>query len=242
MHGRWWPGDPKAPKRERSVTLTDPSVDLLRAHRAHQAERLLAIGHRVTDDDFVFCDDAGEALWGRHVTTRVFQPVLRSAELPPIRFHDLRHTFATLQLAAGTNPKIVSEVLGHKDVAITLGRYSHALPTMQVEAIGRLDAMLGRSPLETPIEASGAAPEEPDLWLHQDSGAASARPLNRHKGPDKGPNRYRQPAKRPDPSVDRAENGEFGTAYWIPSESSHASQPRSRSATRRNMRRMRQDR
>ena len=98
-------------------TAYDPTIDLLRTHRAHQAERLLAIGHRVTDDDFVFCDGAGEPLWGRHVTTREFQPLLRQAELPPIRFHDLRHTFATLQLAAATNPKIVSEVLGHKDVA-----------------------------------------------------------------------------------------------------------------------------
>lgn len=56
----------------------------------------------------------------------------------------LRHTFATLQMAAGTNPKIVSEVLGHKEIAITLDRYSHALPTMQATAMARLDAILGR--------------------------------------------------------------------------------------------------
>jgi integrase len=147
----------------------------------------LAIGHRVTDDGFVFSDDAGEPLWGRHVTTREFGPLLRQAELPPIRFHDLRHTFATLQLTAGTNPKIVSEVLGHKDVAITLDRYSHAMPTMQVEAMGRLDAILGRSAPETLNEASGPAPLEPALWLDQESGAASSRPLNRYKGPGKGP-------------------------------------------------------
>ncbi len=70
--------------------------------------------------------------------------LLRRAGLPLIRFHDLRHTFATLQLAAGTNPKIVSEVLGHKEVAITLDRYSHALPTLQTQAMARLDAILGR--------------------------------------------------------------------------------------------------
>jgi len=64
---------------------------------------------------------------------------------PRIRFHDLRHTFATLQLAAGTNPKIVSEMLGHKEVHITLDRYSHALPTLQAEAMGRLDVILGRT-------------------------------------------------------------------------------------------------
>jgi integrase len=103
--------------------LTAPTVDLLRAHRARSAERMLALGHALSDDDLVFCDDAGLPLWGRHVTTRQLKPLLRDAGLPPIRFHDLRHTFATLQLAAGTNPKIVSEVLGHKEVAITLDRY-----------------------------------------------------------------------------------------------------------------------
>jgi Phage integrase family len=95
---------------------------------------MLAVGHALTDDDLVFCDDAGQPLWGRHVTTRQLKPLLRDAGLPPIRFHDLRHTFATLQLAAGTNPKLVSEVLGRKEVAITLDRYSHALPTLQARA------------------------------------------------------------------------------------------------------------
>ncbi len=83
--------------------------------------------------------------WGRHVTTRQLRPLLRRAELPRIRFHDLRHTFATLQMAAGTNPKIVSEMLRHKDVQITLDRNSHSLPTLQAEAMGRLDVILGRA-------------------------------------------------------------------------------------------------
>jgi integrase len=83
---------------------------MLRAHRIRQAKRLLAIGHRVTADDLIFTDAVGDPLWGRHVTTRQLEPLLRRAELPRIRFHDLRHTFATLQLAAGTNPKIVSEI------------------------------------------------------------------------------------------------------------------------------------
>jgi integrase len=218
MHGRWWLGDPKTPKSERSVTLTEPTLDLLRAHRAHQAERLLTIGHRTTDDDFVFSDEAGEPLWGRHVTTREFGPLLRRAELPPIRFHDLRHTFATLQLAAGTNPKIVSEVLGHKDVAITLDRYSHAMPTMQAEAMGRLDAMLGRAAVDAP-EVDDEAPEEPTLWLDQPSGTAPAQPLTGHKGADKGADKgassCRRATERPDLSSDRAETGEFGTAYRI---------------------------
>jgi hypothetical protein len=157
------------------------------------------------------------------------------------RFHDLRHTFATLQLAAGTNPKIVAEVLGHKDVAITLDRYSHALPTMQVEAMARLDAMLGRSLLDAPDVGEGEAPA-PNLWLDDEPGASPDAPRTRRKGSYKGSSAEILGNKRPDPSVDRADEGEIGTAYRIPSETSHASQPRTPRTAKRHMRRMRQDR
>ncbi len=240
LHVRWWLGEPKTTKSARSIDLTDPTLDLLRTHRAHQAERRLAIGHRVTDDDFVFSDDAGEPLWGRHVTTREFGPLLRQAELPPIRFHDLRHTFATLQLTAGTNPKIVSEVLGHEEVAITLDRYSHALPTLQVEAMGRLDAVLGRSPLDVPDEGP-ADPSQTELWVDQAPASWSAFDGGSDKGPDKGPAGPRRATRKPDPSVNRADEGEVGTAYRIPGEMSHVSQLRTPSASKRHMRRMRQD-
>ena len=77
----------------------------------------------------------------------------------------MRHTFATLQPTAGTNPKMLSEVLGQKEVGITLDRYSHVLPTLQAEAMGRLDAVLGRSPLDRPA----AAPDEAvELWVDED--------------------------------------------------------------------------
>jgi Phage integrase family len=124
------------------------------------------------EDDLVFCDAAGEPLWGRHLTTLSFKAILRRAGLPLIPFHDLRHTFATLQLAAGTNPKIVSEVLGHKEVAITLDRYSHALPTLQTTAMARLDAILGRG--------DDAAPKD-----ELDKGSNKGSPPSRQK--PKGP-------------------------------------------------------
>lgn len=106
MDGRWWLGEPKTAKSQRAIDLTVPTLELLRAHRTRQAERLLAMGHRLTADDLIFCDVAGEPLWGRHVTTRQLKSLLRWAELPPIRFHDLRHTFATLQLAAAPTPRL----------------------------------------------------------------------------------------------------------------------------------------
>lgn len=64
------------------------------------------------------------------------------AKLPSIRFHDLRHTSATLLLSAGVHPKIVQERLGHSQISVTLDIYSHVLPTMQVEAAGRMEQML----------------------------------------------------------------------------------------------------
>jgi integrase len=68
------------------------------------------------------------------VTARRFKPLLKLAGLPQIRFHDLRHTCATLLLSENVNPKIVSEMLGHATIAITLDTYSHVLPTMQESA------------------------------------------------------------------------------------------------------------
>jgi len=90
----------------------------------------------------VFTDEFGEPLTGSRITERRRQPLLRREGLPPIRFHDLRHTAATLMLTAGVNPKVVSEMLGHTSVGITLDRYSHAMPTMQAEAVRRLDDVL----------------------------------------------------------------------------------------------------
>lgn len=144
MGGRWWLGEPKTSKSRRSIDLTEATMAVMRTHRRRQAERLLAIGHRVRDQDLIFTDAAGEPLHGRHVTNRSFYRILEDAALPRIRFHDLRHTAATLMLAGGVNPKIVSEMLGHATVTMTLDTYSHVLPTMQAEAVRKLDIILGR--------------------------------------------------------------------------------------------------
>ena len=103
-------------------------------------------------------------------------------------------------------------MLGHKDVAITLDRYSHALPTMQVEAMGRLDAMLGRSPLDAPDVGEEKAPAS-QLWLDEVPDEWAARASTRDKGADKGAGGGLRATKGPDLSSDRADEGEFGTAY-----------------------------
>jgi integrase len=97
-------------------------------------------GHR--DVPWVFCDTQGGPLRRSHFHERTFKPLLDEAGLPAIRFHDLRHTSATLLLSAGVHPKVVQERLGHSQISVTLDTYSHVLPTLQLEAAGKLDALL----------------------------------------------------------------------------------------------------
>ena len=79
----------------------------------------------------------------RHnLVNRSFKPLLRRAGLPDIRFHDLRHTCATLMLAVGTNTKVVQETLGHADLSVTLDTYSHLLPNMQDEVAEKINELL----------------------------------------------------------------------------------------------------
>ena len=78
----------------------------------------------------------------QNVLRRSFRPILEAAEIDGFRFHDLRHTAATLMLRAGVHPKIVSERLGHAKVAITMDLYQHALPSMQRDAARSVEALL----------------------------------------------------------------------------------------------------
>lgn len=75
---------------------------------------------------------------------RSFRPILIKAELPIIRFHDLRHSAASLLLILGVHAKVVQELLGHSQISVTLDTYSHVLPSMQEEAMGRLNTLLSR--------------------------------------------------------------------------------------------------
>jgi integrase len=77
-----------------------------------------------------------------HLRKREFAPLLRRAGLPHIRFHDLRHTAASLLLRRGVNPKIVSELLGHANIGITLDIYSHVTPDMQQAYARTMDEVL----------------------------------------------------------------------------------------------------
>ena len=136
LHGQFRLKEPKTAKSRRRIDLPKMAVDALHDHR----RRMLAEGNAGAVQ--VFCDTAGGYLRQSNVHRRSMAPLMVAAELPRIRFHDLRHTAATLLLLAGENPKVVSERLGHASIEITLNVYSHVLPTMQKEAARKIDAML----------------------------------------------------------------------------------------------------
>ena len=81
----------------------------------------------------------------RNLLRRQFAALLKRAGLPPMRFHDLRHTAATLLMSRGVHPKVVSEILGHSGVGITLDRYSHVSETMQSAAALVMSTLLGQA-------------------------------------------------------------------------------------------------
>jgi integrase len=79
---------------------------------------------------------------------------LEKADLPDIRFHDLRHSAATLLLSLGVHPKVVQELLGHTQISVTMDIYSHVLPSMQQDAVSRLNSLLLRRE-EGPVGKDG---------------------------------------------------------------------------------------
>ncbi len=135
-------GEPKSAKSRRRVALTKTAVDALRRHRVRQTEERLKVGPYWTDLDLVFTNHVGGPVNAGNLRRRSFWPLLDRACLPRIRFHDLRHTAATLMLGRGIHPKIVSEMLGHSQIAITLDLYSHVTETMQRDAARELDVLL----------------------------------------------------------------------------------------------------
>ncbi|MFJ8071279.1 site-specific integrase [Peribacillus sp. NPDC096447] len=90
------------------------------------------------DNDLVVCTKNGNWVHSNNFR-RAFKVTADQLDIPKIRLHDLRHTHATFLLEYKVNPKIIQERLGHKNVNITLNTYSHALPSMQLEAAGKFD-------------------------------------------------------------------------------------------------------
>ena len=132
--------EPKTAKSKRQIALPDFVVAALKLHEVKQQELRLKMGQRWQDKGLVICNHFGGFIGTAFLTTR-FKKLLGLAGLPNVRFHDLRHSAATLLFAMGVHPKIVQELLGHSSVAITMDVYSHALPSMHQEAMRKMDSL-----------------------------------------------------------------------------------------------------
>lgn len=140
---RYVEAQPKTDKSRRSVMLPSITTELLKQHRIHQLEAKLQAGEFWEEHDLVFCTSLGTPLNPNKVLER-FKTVLKKAGLPDMRFHDLRHSAATMLLSVGVHPKVVQELLGHNQISMTMDTYSHVLPTMQKDAMDKMnDALQG---------------------------------------------------------------------------------------------------
>lgn len=133
-------GTPKSGKA-RTVALDEGTVSTLRQHRRRQLEERMAWGAAWEDTGALFTKEDGSALHP-HTLVWHFKKAQRSAGVPRLRLHDLRHTHATLALQAGVHPKVVQERLGHSSIAITLDLYSHVVPGMQEDAAAKVGAVI----------------------------------------------------------------------------------------------------
>lgn len=141
-NGRWETKEPKTGKGRRTIVLAKTTTSLLQQHRRLQAAERLRAGATYSDHGLVFAAANGSPLDWRLVAQRHFHRIIKAAGLPHIRPYDLRHTCATLLIAAGENVKVVSERLGHSTAAMTLDVYTHVLPDMQEAATARLERLL----------------------------------------------------------------------------------------------------
>jgi integrase len=133
--------EPKTARGRRTVALDDLTVDALRAHQDRQTKDIEAGGELVERTGYVFVREDGHPYHPERIS-QMFVELTKKAELPPIRLHDLRHTAATMALAAGVHPKVVQERLGHANINITLDTYSHVVEGMQDEAAAKVAGLL----------------------------------------------------------------------------------------------------
>jgi integrase len=133
-------GEPKTTAGRRRVALPASTVERLRRHATKQKELWLSVGPGYADRDLVFATVNGTPIHP-NTLSRAYAKLIERAGVPRIRFHDLRHTSATLLLASGEHPKVVQERLGHASISETLDRYSHVSPDMQQRAAARFDAI-----------------------------------------------------------------------------------------------------
>jgi integrase len=149
----WVFADPKTRKGRRTIKLGDEILQLLRAHKKHQEAQKVVAGELWMENCLIFPSSRGTPL-NQSNLRKEFLKILDGAKLPPIRFHDLRHTAASLMLNNGVPPIVVASRLGHSKPSITLNVYGHLYKETQTDAAKIMDNLvtpikLDMSELET---------------------------------------------------------------------------------------------
>jgi integrase len=144
--------EPKTSHSRRLVAMTPKLAVFLREYKQERKALWRELGKSLSLDNLVFANVEGKPL-NPSVVSHNFGKIAKSSGLPGVRFHDLRHTFASLMLLRGVPAKIISEALGHASVAFTMDTYSHIMAGMQSDAMALLDGVL-------PEGKNGKATEE----------------------------------------------------------------------------------
>lgn len=169
VRGRSVVGTPKTKRGTRLVPIDDGTVALLRRHREAQEADRLAWGPAWHANGLVFTKENGLPLRPEYAT-RHFQALAARAGLPAIRLHDLRHTSASLALAAGVDLKVVSDRLGHSQIAVTADLYTHVNRGLGRQAAEQLATAL-RAGSQTLPSAFLAQTPETDHWREVEADA-----------------------------------------------------------------------
>lgn len=133
--------EPKTEASRRTIPIAQQALEELKRHKARQEQEKLLAGPLYQDNDLVFCTEKGLPIDPRNFT-RHFDILLKRAGIPHIRFHDTRHTFATLMLELGEHPKVVQQMLGHSKIAVTLDTYTHVPLDLEKRAAEKLNQAL----------------------------------------------------------------------------------------------------
>ncbi len=133
--------EPKSKAGRRTIKLPDPLRDALRTHRARQLEQRIAAANVCEDGGFVFCQPNGRPIDARQ-DWLAWKALLQAAGVRDARLHDARHTAATMLLQQGVPARVSMQVLGHSQISLTLGTYSHVVPELADEAAERMGAAL----------------------------------------------------------------------------------------------------
>src|SRR5579859_2966308 len=141
IDGRLQLVEPKTNRSRRSLAMPAAIVRALRAHREGQEAEKKVAGDHWEDSGLVFTGLEGKPLDGSAISKQ-FHRLLADAGLPKRRFHDLRHSCATLLLVQGVSPRVVMDVLGHSQIGLTMNTYTHVVPELRRQAADRMDELM----------------------------------------------------------------------------------------------------